>query len=287
MARPLRIQYDGAVYHVTSRGNKRSSIFDDVTDRLTFLDILHKVNRRYNFHCHAYCLMSNHYHLLIETPDGNLSKGMRQLNGVYSLGFNKRHKTTGHVLQGRYKAILIQRESHLLEVCRYVVLNPVRAKIVERPETWKWSSYPSTAGFQKSHPCLTREWILGQFAERKKTAEGKYKEFVEAGIGKDTIWRDVKGQTLLGGDQFVEGLIGYVRGYEEIEEIPKSQRYINRPDLSTLFIGENILDKRTRNDVMVDAIHKHGYSQKEIADHLDMHYTSISRAVKKTLKVKM
>jgi putative transposase len=286
MARPLRIEYEGAVYHVTSRGNKRNSIYDDDTDRLTFLDILHKVNKRYNFLCHAYCLMSNHYHLLIETPDGNLSKGMRQLNGVYSLGFNKRHKTAGHVLQGRYKAILIQRESHLLEGCRYVVLNPVRAKIVNRPEQWKWSSYLATAGFEKSHLCFGREWILGQFAERKKTAEGKYREFVEAGIGKDTIWRDVKGQSLLGKDDFIEGLIGYVRGYEEVQEIPKSQRYINRPELSTLFSGKTLLDKRTRNDMMVEAINKHGYSQKEIADHLEMHYTSVSRAVSKTLKVK-
>lgn len=287
MARPLRIEYDGAVYHVTSRGNKRNSIFNDDTDRLTFLDILYKVNKRYNFHCHAYCLMGNHYHLLIETPDGNLSKGMRQLNGVYSLGFNKRHKTVGHVLQGRYKAILIQRERHLLEVCRYVVLNPVRAKIVTGPEQWKWSSYRPTAGFEKSHQCLEREWILGQFARRKKTAEGKYKEFVEAGLGKDTIWNDIKGQTLLGEDDFVEGLIGYVRGYEEVEEMPKSQRYINRPELTTLFSENIISDKRTRNVMMVKAINKHGYSQKEIADHLEMHYTSISRVVTKMLKVKM
>jgi hypothetical protein len=191
------------------------------------------------------------------------------------------------VLQGRYKAILIQRESHLLEVSRYVVLNPVRAKIVDVPEEWKWSSYRATAGFEKSHQCLEREWILGRFAGQRRTAERQYKEFVKAGIGENTIWRGVKGQSLLGEDDFVEGLIGYVRGYEEVREIPKSQRYINRPELSSLFSEHIISDKRSRNAMMVEAINKHGYTQKEIADHLEMHYTSISRIVSKMLKVKM
>lgn len=118
MARPLRIEYDGALYHVTSRGNEKKPIFKDDADRSIFLDTLHKVNKRYNWICYAYCLMNNHYHLVIETPDGNLSKGVRQLNGVYTQTFNKRHKRVGHILQGRYKAILIQKESHLLEVCK-------------------------------------------------------------------------------------------------------------------------------------------------------------------------
>jgi REP element-mobilizing transposase RayT len=139
MARPLRIEYEGAVYHVTSRGNERKPVFKDDGDREVFLDTLHKVNKRYNFLCYAYCLMDNHYHLIIETPDGNLSKGMRQLNGVYTQAFNKRHHRVGYIFQGRYKSILIQKESHLLEVCRYVVLNPVRAKAVNSPEEWRWS----------------------------------------------------------------------------------------------------------------------------------------------------
>jgi putative transposase len=115
MARPLRIEYDGAVYHVTSRGNERKPIFKDDGDRELFLDTLQLVNKRYHFLCHTYCLMDNHYHLIIETPDGNLSKGMRQLNGVYTQIFNKRHRRVGHIFQGRYKSVLIQRESHLPE----------------------------------------------------------------------------------------------------------------------------------------------------------------------------
>src|SRR5512143_4096839 len=177
MARPLRIEYPGAVYHVTSRGNDKKAVFKDDQDRETFLKILAIVNRRYHWLCHAYCLMDNHYHLLIETPDGNLALGMRQLNGVYTQLFNKAHSRAGHLFQGRYKAILIQKDSHLLEVCRYVVMNPVRAKMAEAPEAWKWSSYRATAGRESGHPCLTTDWVLGQFGRQRAKAEKDYKKF--------------------------------------------------------------------------------------------------------------
>ncbi len=279
MARPLRIEYDGALYHVTSRGNEKKPIFKDDADRSVFLDTLHKVNKKYNWICHAYCLMNNHYHLVIETSDGNLSKGMRQLNGVYTQLFNKRHKRVGHIFQGRYKAILIQKESHLLEVCRYVVLNPVRAKSVKRPEEWTWSSYRATVGIEKAHPCLTTDWILGQFAKQKRTAEREYKGFIEAGIGEKRIWEDVKGQSILGSDEFVEKLIGYIKGHEDIKEIPKSQRYINRPALKEILKKEILLNRKDRNKQIKEAINRYGYSQKEIADYLELYYTTISRIV--------
>jgi len=279
MARPLRIEYDEALYHVTSRGNEKKTIFKDDADRNIFLDILYKVNKRYNWICYGYCLMDNHYHLVIETPDGNLSRGMRQLNGVYTQIFNKRHERVGHIFQGRYKAILIQKESHLLEVCRYVVLNPVRAKAAKSIEDWKWSSYRATAGKDKSHPCLTTDWILGQFAKQKKTAEKKYKEFVEAEIGEKGIWEDVKGQSILGSDEFVKKLIGYVKGYEDIKEIPKSQRYINRPALKEVFNKEKLLNKKDRNKQIKEAVNRYSYSQKEVADYLGLYYTTISRIV--------
>ena len=279
MARPLRIEYDGALYHVTSRGNERKLVFKDDTDRNIFLDTLHKVTQRYNWLCHAYCLMNNHYHLVIETPDGNLSKGMRQLNGVYTQTFNKRHKRVGHIFQGRYKAILIQKESHLLEVCRYVVLNPVRAKTVTGAKEWRWSSYRATCGIDKPHPCLTTDWILGQFAKQKRTAEKKYKEFVEAGIGEKGIWRSVKGQSILGSDEFVEKLIGYVKGHEDNKEIPRSQRYVNRPALEKIFKKEVLSNRKVRNSRIKEAVNRYGYSQKEIADYLELYYTTVSRIV--------
>ena len=167
MARPLRIEYAGAVYHVTSRGDGRKPIFRDDEDRMVLLAILKEVKDRYHWYCYAYCLMENHYHLVIETPDANLSRGMRQLNGVYTMRFNRRHDTVGHVFQGRYKAILIQKERHLLEVCRYVVVNPVRARLVRNPGDWRWSSYRATAGMEGAHPCLTRECVCGGSAGRR------------------------------------------------------------------------------------------------------------------------
>ena len=130
MARPLRIEFAGALYHVTSRGDRREDIYLDDGDRQLFLEVLEAVCERFNWEVHAYCLMSNHYHLLVETPDGNLSRGMRHLNGVYTQRFNRRHKKVGHVFQGRYKAILVQKENYLLELSRYIVLNPVRAGMV-------------------------------------------------------------------------------------------------------------------------------------------------------------
>ena len=245
MARPLRIEYPGAVYHLTSRGNERRTIFTDDQDREGFLDLLHQVNRRYHWLCHAYCLMENHYHLLIETPEGNLSLGMRQLNGVYTQTFNRRHDRVGHLFQGRFKAVLIQKDSHLLEACRYIVLNPVRAKIVKRAEEWKWSSYRATAGRSKPHPCLNTNWILGQLGDTKEGEEREYRRFVQEGIHQESIWREVKGQSILGEEGFVESLSPYLQGYSEIPEISKEQRFLNRPSLEDLF-GEPALQDRER-----------------------------------------
>ncbi len=284
MARPLRIEYDGAIYHITSRGNARRSIFKDDKDRLNFLDTLQQVNHRYNWHCHAYCLMKNHYHLVIETPDGNLSKGMRQLNGVYTQTYNRRHKRVGHIYQGRYKSILIQKESHLLEVCRYVVLNPVRAKTVEKPEEWKWSSYRATAGRGKGHLCLQTDWVLGQFGRRRINAKRRYREFVKAGIGEKGLWNEIQGQSILGEEGFVETLLHYVKGYKYVQEIPKRQRYLKRPELEEIFNNVTPGAKKMRNLRIKDSVEEYGYSQKEVAHHLKMHYSTVSRLMKEERK---
>jgi len=276
----IRIEYEGAVYHITSRGNAGEPVFRDKEDRGNILATIKKVRDRYNWLCHGYSLMDNHYHLIIETPEGNLSKGMRQLNGVYTQAFNKRHKRAGHIFQGRYKAILIEKESHLLEVCRYVVLNPVRAGMVQRPDEWKWSSYRGTAGLRKPHPCLTADWVLGQFGKRKWQAQKKYKEFVKAGIGGERIWKEVKGQSILGKEDFVESLIDYVKGYRDIREIPRGQRYAGRPGLDGLFDEEIKGDRKKRKKKVQEAVEKHGYSQKEVADYIGIHYSVISRLLK-------
>ncbi len=276
MARPLRIEYPGAVYHVTSRGNEKKPVFKDDQDRENFLNTIQHVNKRYNWICHAYCLMTNHYHLMIETPDGNLSIGMRQINSVYTQLFNKRHGRTGHLFQGRYKAILIQKDSHLLEVCRYVVLNPVRAKMVESPEKWPWSSYRATAGKAKPHPCLTTDWVLGQFSGKRGKAEAEYRKFVAWGIG-EKIWHAVRGQALLGEDDFVDKLAEYLKKQKNIPEIPRSQRYATRPSLSAL-LPDDIWDNHKKLfRRLTEAVEQHGYRQSELARHIGVHYSTISR----------
>jgi putative transposase len=280
MTRPLRIEYPGAVYHVTSRGNDKKAVFKDDLDRENFLNTLQHVNKRYNWLCHAYCLMTNHYHLLIETPDSNLSLGMRQLNGVYTQLFNKRYKRTGHLFQGRFKGILIQKDSHLLEVCRYVVLNPIRAGIVESPQQWKWSSYRSTAGKEKPRPGLTTGWVLGQFSVKRNKAEREYCKFVNWGIGEKSIWTEVKGQLILGEEEFVDRLSDYLKKYKQVPEISRSQRYANRPTLEKIFQEDILSIKRKRDEKMAEAVEKYAYRQSEIARHLGLHVSTVSNILR-------
>lgn len=285
MARPLRIEFPGAVYHLTSRGNEKRRIFLSNEDRKSFLNLLADVNARYHWVCHAYCLMDNHYHLLIETPEANLSIGMRQLNGVYTQAFNRRHGRVGHLLQGRFKAILIEKNSHLLEACRYVVLNPVRAGAVEHPDGWSWSSYRATGGRGKHHPCLSTDWILRQFGAVREKAEREYRRFVREAIREESLWKQVRAQSILGTEGFVERLIDYVRGHEEIPEIPKAQRFLNRPDLGQLFGGRVLQDVGERNEKIEEAVDRYGYTQREIANHLKMHFSSISRIMREKKKM--
>lgn len=152
MARPLRIEYAGALYHVTSRGNAQEAIYREDKDRRDYYSVVAEVCERFNWVIHAYCLMDNHYHLLVETPEGNLSKGMRHLNGVYTQRFNQNHARVGHVFQGRYKAILVQKESYLLELARYIVLNPVRARMVRSAKDWPWRVVTKLQSVKQVHP---------------------------------------------------------------------------------------------------------------------------------------
>ena len=168
MARPLRIEYPGAVYHITSRGNARLPIYEHFNDKKQFLSILTDLVEQYRWLCHAYCLMDNHYHLLIETIEPNLSAGMRQLNGVYTQTFNRKYQRVGHLFQGRYKSIVVEKKTYLLELARYIVLNPVRAHMVSNPGKFTWSSYKATSGVIKPPPFLTTDWILSNLEKRKR-----------------------------------------------------------------------------------------------------------------------
>ncbi len=279
MARPLRIEYPGAIYHITTRGNARQPIFKDDKDREVFLEVLGHVVDRYNWLCHAYCLMDNHYHLLIETPEGNLSLGMRQLNGIYTQRFNRKHNIVGHVFQGRFKAILVDKENYLLELCRYVVLNPVRAGIVKLPWKYKWSSYGATAGMAESPSFLTTDWILSQFGHG---AGNSYKSFVRDGVKKSGPWENLRGQILLGGDKFVVGLEPYLKQAQKVREVPRGQRFVERPSLGELFKGAVGKSRQKRDRLIQKAHFRYAYTLVEIGRVLGLHYSTISKVVNKT-----
>lgn len=235
MARPLRIEYPGALYHVTSRGNARQKIFKTDKDHSYFIELLGTIADRFRWLCYAYCLMDNHYHLVIETREANLARGMRQLNGVYTQKSNWKYQKTGHVFQGRYKAIIVDRDSYFLELCRYVVLNPVRAHAVEKTEDWKWSSYRATAGSVVAPPFLATDGILGLFSRSRKRACELYRAFVTEGVSKISPWQELKGQIYLGDAGFI-GKIKELHGKEKSDrEIPRPQREAAKPDLDRLF----------------------------------------------------
>ena len=269
MARPLRIEFPGGVYHVTARGNGREAIFLTEADRRLFLDLLGQAIDRFQWRCHAYCLMANHYHLLIETPEANLSRGMRHLNGVYTQRFNRRHERVGHVFQGRYKAIVVQKDPHLLALCRYVVLNPVRAQLVPQADEWPWSSYRATALQDQGPEWLTVEWILAQFASTPRRAARAYRRFVAEGMGEE-MWRELTGQIYYGDDEFIAELAKEAKD----PEVPRKQRQPLRPPLRECV-------KSGTPEEIGQAYREHGYRLREIAQHLGVHYATVSRRLKR------
>jgi REP element-mobilizing transposase RayT len=271
MARPLRIEYPGAVYHVTSRGNARQDIVADDRDRAQFVTLLAHVIDRFGWLCHAYCLMDNHYHLLVETPQPNLSLGMRQLNGRYTQAFNRRHRRVGHLFQGRFTAILVEKEAHLLELCRYVVLNPVRAKLVTHPRHWAWSSYRGTAGELTGPVWLSTDWILAQFGKRRGEAQFRYRKFVAEGREGPRPWDQLQGQIYLGSDDF----IAHHQPDRVMREIPRRQTQAKRPPLREVF------QRRSAEQRLIYvAYRQYGYRLAEIAAHLGVHYATVSRRLK-------
>jgi hypothetical protein len=204
---------------------------------------------------------------------------MRQLNGVYTQRYNRRHRKTGHLFEGRFKAILVQKDNYLLELCRYVVLNPVRAGLIGKPEVWRWSSYQATAGLRKEPDFLITDWILGLFSSKKTVAQRHYRKFVREGIHQGTPWGNIQGQVLLGEERFVEKFKELLEDKREVKEIPRSQRYVDRPTLDRIFSGQKVKGQR---DMGINIAHiSYGYTLKEIADYLGIHYTTVSKVIGK------
>ncbi len=296
MVRPLRIEYEGALYHVMSRGNdvhdgqmlrhqggkgaaRWGSVFHHPSDYDLFLNVMRELAERYNVIFYAYCLMSNHYHLFLATLDPNLSIFMRQLNGIFTQRMNKKYKRRGHLFQGRYKAILVEKESYLLEVSRYIVLNPVRAKMVKSAYDWKWSSYRSIIREDKYWgDYLGRDELLACFETKDAaTAVREYKSFVKEGIGKESPFAQDKGSLYLGSDEFFQEFARVLTGRRDLKEIPRASRYADRPSLEDIFAG--VGSRKDRNERIKCAHREWGYKHIEIAEALGVHYSTVSLVV--------
>jgi REP element-mobilizing transposase RayT len=269
------MEYAGALYHVTSRGDRREDIYRDDEDREAWLAVLSQVCERFNWVVHAWCQMTNHYHVLVETVDGNLSRGMRQLNGVYTQRFNRRHGEVGHLYQGRYKAILVQKESYLLELTRYVVLNPLRAGMVEKLEEWPWSSYTAVIGINEAPEWLDTDWLLNQFGRNRSRAISAYRRFVMEGKGIPSPLKQTRHQLLLGDDNFV--------AQHKKEQKPESLRDVSKAQrrVFSLALDEYRQHYEKREEAMAKAYSSGSYTMKEIGDHFGVHGVTVGRAVRK------
>lgn len=276
MARPLRIQFPGAVYHVTSRGNGRQAIYLSSSDRRLFLETLNQTAERYRWRCYAWCLMDNHYHLVIETPEANLSSGMRQLNGVYTQLFNRRHGRVGHLFQGRFKAVLVDQDSYLLEVVRYTLLNPVRAGFVKAAGLWPWSSYRAMIGKTIAHDWLVRDPLLSLFSEHHLSAIKAFIRFVREGARQPTLWANLRAQLYLGDEQFVERTRNQIRINGDMAEIPRTQREPRPREIA--YFRQTYSE---RDEGIVRAYATGAYTMNQIARCYNIHYSTVSRVLKR------
>ncbi|MDX8404992.1 MAG: transposase [Mariprofundus sp.] len=241
-------------------------------DRELFLDVLGHVVDRFGWSCHAYCLMSKHFHLMIETPQANLSRGMRQLNGMYTQRFNRKHGRAGHVFQGRFKSIVVDKEAYLLALSRYIVRNPVAAGIVQNVGAWPWSSYQATAGEVSAPEFLDIVWLLSQFGGEAELARTAYADFIRK---EDTTspWDSLNGPDILGNDAF-RGRLQKQRCGLAIG-IPKRKQLLRHLPLSDIARTD-----RERSDWMREAYREHGYTMQEIATFARLHHSTVSRIIK-------
>lgn len=262
MARPLRLEFPGALYHITARGNAQQSIYLDNADRQRFLQLLAQEVRQQHWRCYVYCLMDNHYHLVVETPEPNLSCGLRRLHGTYTQYFNRRHRRVGHLLQGRFKSLLVEKENYLQELCRYVVLNPVRARLVTAAQDWPWSSYGQTVGLQPISAWLDVPAVLQLFEVEWERARLSYRRFVEEGVGLASPWTEITGQIFLGSTAFRERMEELLLA-QSLANVPVEQTHPTRlsaeqvlQQVATLYrVSLTSLVKDTRGEAAKTAVY--------------------------------
>ena len=230
MARPLRLDIPGALHHVTSRGNEGRPIFRSDQDREAFLQFLAEAVKRFGWSVTAWVLMTNHFHLVIQTPEANLSRGMQWLNGTYADWFNRRHKRSGHLFQGRFKSFIIETEAYATEVFRYVVLNPVRAKMAARPEDYQWSSYRATAGLEAAPAWLDLTAVYAYFAPDRAAAQAMYTEYTLLKLdSQERLWDRAINGIYLGDEEWAKQMRTIVESQPRSTDHPLKQRAVGRP----------------------------------------------------------
>lgn len=249
MARALRVEYPGAMYHITSRGNRRQRIFDDDRDREHFLALLGEASRRFGWVVSVYVLMTNHFHVVLETPEPNLALGMKWLNSTYACWYNRRHGKIGHLFGERYKGIHVQTEEYLQRLARYVVLNPVRAKMVASAGEYRWSSYLATAGLEDRPEWLAVEQLVAWFGEASSWQEN-YIAYVADGIGTpDPIWRGLRRRVFLGTEQWLRSMRQKIEVKWRHSDIPLDQRAAARPSMGAIVNAVSKAMKLTPRDI--------------------------------------
>jgi len=285
MARPLRINYPGAFYHVTSRGNERKNVFKSKRDREKFFEYLDSAAQRYDAVIHAFCLMNNHYHLLIETPTGNLPQIMRHINGAYTTYFNVKRARPGHLFQGRYKAILVEIDEYAKELSRYIHLNPVRAKMVKTPEEYEWSSYRFYIGETKPPKWLYRDFILGYFGNKVSIAQKEYRKFVSILVSEkyDSPLDEVVGSTLLGSPGFIAFIKDkFLSGKKSDKDLPALKELVKKASMQEIFGEvESVLGKQpalARSVKMFLCQRYTGEKLKDIGKHFGIGESGVSHA---------
>jgi putative transposase len=250
MARPLRIEFAGALYHVTSRGNERRPIFRSNRDRRTFLTLLGEAVRRFGWSVTAYVLMTNHFHLVVQTPEPNLSRGMQWLNGTYAGWFNDRHHRAGHLFQGRFHAVLVEKEAYFAELLRYVVLNPVRAKMIGRPEEYAWSSYRATAGLEAAPEWLDVAAAVAGLGDGPEAAQMAYRRYVLEAIGcEDRLWDKVTNAIYLGSEDWTKQMRKVVESRPRSTDHPRTQRAVGRPRMHVIVKTVASVGKRLKQAI--------------------------------------
>jgi putative transposase len=277
MSRPVRIEFPGAVYYLTSKGKDGAIVFKDDEDKGVFLNVIDNVVERFGWLVHSYVLLPNQYEMVVEVPDANLSKGMRQVNGVYTQHVNRNHNQEGPVFQGRFKSVVLEKKNYLLPVCRHVVTNPNREEGVQNYASYKWSSYRALAGQVKTPSFLYPQDVLKHFAKREKEAQRKYREFVKEGVGAQSPLDLRTNQVLLGSPRFLNEMQPILHGELLSKRGPKAAK--RRRSLNALFKRVDDKTRSERNDLIKRAHVDYGYTLMEIGEHLGLHYTTVSKVI--------